>query len=342
MKTGLIGKSIILWALLPFVFESVSIEAGQKSKQPRRIPAFMWRDPGKIESKNLLYGPGSPARAPAPPFRFLKEDKDGESPKFKVKDSRNVEWSVKLGPEAQTETVATRLLWAVGYFAEEAYYFDRVNIRELQRLSRGMEYVEGSGTVRGARFEPRRPGVTREDTWDWNDNPFAGRRELSGLKMLMILLNNYDARTANNRVLLVRNPERGSLEAHYVVTDVGATLGRAGGMGGGRSKNDLEDFLSTEFVMAVKNGVVIFDYDTRPKGVGVLSVLYPPYYLGEVKKEKDMRDIPVAHARWLGRLLARVSNNQLRDAFTAAGYDPETKEAYVRALRRRMDQLTRL
>ncbi|HYP28330.1 MAG TPA: hypothetical protein VE262_16565 [Blastocatellia bacterium] len=342
MKTGLIGKSLILWAVLPLVLQPVSVEAERKSKQPKRIPAVMWRDPGKIEAKDLRYGPGSAARAPAPPFRFLKEDKDGESPKFKVKDSRNVEWSVKLGPEAQTETVATRLLWAVGYFAEESYYFDRVRVQGLPRLSRGMDYVEGPGTVRGVRFEPRRPGVTRADTWDWNDNPFAGRRELSGLKMLMILLNNYDARTANNHVLLVRDPARGALEARYVVTDVGATLGRAGGLGGGRSKNDLEDFLSTEFVMDVKNGVVIFDYDTRPKGVGVLSVLYPPYYLGEVKKEKDMRDIPVSHARWLGRLLARVSNGQLRDAFTAAGYDPETREAYVRALRQRMDQLSRL
>jgi hypothetical protein len=317
------------------------IEARQSLKPPKRIPAFLWRDPGRIEAKNLRYGPGAPALAPAPPFRFLKEDKEGESPKFKVKDARNVEWSVKLGPEAQAETVATRLLWAVGYFAEESYYFDRVRVERLPHLSRGRDYVEGA-TVLGARFEPRRPGVRREDTWDWHDNPFAARRELSGLKILMILLNNYDAREANNRVLLTRNAARGDWEARYVVTDLGATLGRAGGMGGTRSKNNLEDFLSTGFVLDVKEGVVVFDYDTRPSGIGTLSILYPPYYFGEVKKEKDMRDIPVEHARWLGRLLARVSNDQLRDAFRAAGYDRHTMEAYVRALRQRMAQLRSL
>ena len=341
MKSGLVGKSIFLSVMLSVALEASAVEALQKSKEPKRIPAFLWRDPGKIEAKNLRYGPGSPARAPAPPFRFLKEDKDGESPKFKVKDARNVEWSVKLGPEAQAETVSTRLLWSVGYFVEECYYFDRVRVERLPRLSRGREYVEGA-TVHGARFEPRRPGVRRGDTWDWSDNPFAGRRELSGLKILMILLNNYDARSANNTVLVTRNGARGDLQAHYVVTDVGATLGRAGGMGETRSKNNLEDFLSTRFVLDVKRGVVIFDYDTRPKGVGVLSVLYPPYYLGEVKKEKDMRDIPVEHARWLGHMLARVSNEQLRDAFRAARYDAETMEAYVRTLRQRMDQLKRL
>ena len=36
---------------------------------------------------------------------------------------------------------------------------------------------------------------------------------------------------------------------------------------------------------------VKFDYDTRPTKLGMLTVVYPPYYLGEVKKEKSMRGI---------------------------------------------------
>lgn len=312
---------------------------GEKSE--KRIPAFIWEDPGDISSRDLRFGPGSAELAPVPPFVFHKEDKDGESPKIKIKDARGVEWSVKLGPEAQTETVATRLVWAVGYFAEEAYYFDRARIEGLPRLSRGRDYVEGN-LVLGARFEPRREGVERADSWDWNKNPFAGRRELDGLKILMILLNNYDAREANNLVMLVNNPALNRTEARYLVSDLGATLGKSGGLGGTRSKNDLDDFLSTRFVLGVKNGVVEFDYDTRPTGVGTLSVLYPPYYRGEVKKEKAMRDIPVEHARWIGGLLARVTDEQLRDAFQAAGYDTRTMEEYVLALRQRIDQLKRL
>lgn len=322
----------------------VAQEAEKQKKDKKiekRIPASIWQDPGDISSRDLRFGPGSPELAPVPPFVFRKEDKDGESPKIKIKDARGVEWSVKLGPEAQTETVATRLVWAVGYFAEEAYYFDRARIEGLPRLSRGREYVEGD-VVLGARFEPRREGVERADTWDWKKNPFAGRRELDGLKILMILLNNYDAREANNLVMLVRNPARNRTEARYLVSDLGATLGKSGGLGGTRSKNDLDDFLSTRFVLGVKNGVVEFDYDTRPTGVGTLSVLYPPYYRGEVKKEKAMRDIPVEHARWIGSLLARVTNEQLRDAFQAAGYDTRTMEEYVLALRQRIDQLKRL
>jgi len=317
----------------------------QKSKDKdaaREATPILWRDPGDIRSRNLFYGPGDAELAPRPPFKFIEEDKSGESPKFKVSDANGAKWSVKLGPEVQAETVATRLVWAVGYFAEESYYFDQVRIENLPRLSRGREFVKGSGEVYGARFEPRREGIRKAGTWDWNKNPFAGTKELSGLKVIMILLNNYDARSENNKILISKDAETNGLLARYVVTDLGASLGKAGGLGGKRSKNDLEDFLSTRFVLGIEDGAVEFDYDTRPTKLGIVSVLYPPYYRGEVKKEKSMRGIPVEHARWIGSLLAQLSDDQLRDAFRAAGYDTRTKEEYVLAIRQRISQLTRL
>src|SRR5688500_1989169 len=190
--------------------------------------AVIWRDPGNIDQRDLRFGPGSAEMAPVAPFTFVEEDKSGESPKFEVRDARGVEWTIKLGPEAQAETVATRLVWAVGYFAEEAYYADEVRVANLPRLSRGMDYVLGD-IVRGARFEPKRANMKKGSTWDWRDNPFEDTRELSGLKVLMILLNNFDARAANNRIIHAEG------EARYYVTDLGATLGRAGGLGGTRT-----------------------------------------------------------------------------------------------------------
>ena len=279
--------------------------------------------------------------APVAPFTFIKEKKSGESPKFVVRDARRDEWTVKLGPEAQAETVSTRLVWAVGYFAEESYYFDDVPIKGLPALSRGRDYVTGE-IVHGARFEPERSTMISGSRWDWGKCPFDDTRELSGLKVLMILLNNFDAHSGNNRIIYVDGP-RGR-EARYYVTDLGATLGRAGGLGGTRTKNDLADFLSTKFVRGVdeRDGVVEFDYDTRPKGLGNLSVLQPFYYRSQVKKEKAMRGIPVAHARWIGSMLNQLSDQQLRDAFRAAGYSESVQESYVAALRERINQLSQL
>lgn len=332
---------LITLVLAPKIGQAQKPKKNSVKKKTEFATSLLWRDPGTIPARNLLYGPGSPELAPVPPLTFVAEDKEGESPKLDVKDARGVLWSVKLGAEAQSETTATRLVWAVGYFAEEAYYYDNVKIHKLPKhLSRGDEHVAPGNILVGARFEPRRAHMKRDETWDWDKNPFKDSKTLSGLKVLMILLNNFDARAANNRILYDKRTRQ--REAHYYVTDLGATLGRAGGLGGKRTKNNLEDFLSTRFVMGVEDGAVEFDYDTRPSRLGHLSIFYPPYYIGEVKKEKSMRGIPVAHARWIGSLLGQLTDDQLHDAFRAANYDEEIREGYVRSLRMRIDQLLRL
>jgi hypothetical protein len=340
LRLGL-ASALLLASLSSALLPPAYAQKKEKNRKESSGTHVLWRDPGDIPSRDLHHGPGAPHLAPQPPFKFVEEVKKGESAKFKVEDARGVEWSVKLGPEAQSETVATRIVWAAGYFAEEAYYFDRVRVEGMQRLSRGREHVTGE-IVRGARFEPRREGVEEGAEWSWRDSPFEGSREMSGLKVLMVLLNNFDARKGNNHILYADGPD--GREARYVVTDLGATLGRAGGLGGKRVKNDLEAFLSTKFVRGVDDddGVVEFDFDTRPRGFGHLSVLHPKYYRGEVKKEAAMRGIPVEHAAWIGSLLSQLTDGQLRTAFRAAGYlEPET-EGYVRALRERINQLVEL
>jgi hypothetical protein len=306
------------------------------------IPVI-WRDPGNISARDLRYGPGSAELAPVAPFTFIEEVKSGESPKIKVRDARGVKWTVKLGEESQAETVSTRLVWSIGYFAEEAYYYDRVRIRRLPQLSRGRQFVTRRNVLNGARFEPVRAHLEPGPSWDWTKNPFQGTQELSGLKIMMILLNNYDARRNNNKIFFVKDPVSGGIEARHYVTDLGATLGKADGLGGNRSKNDLSDFLSTRFVIGVEeDGSVEFDYDTRPTKLGMFSIVYLPYYRGEVKKEKSMRGIPVDHARWVGSLLSQLTDKQLQDAFAAANYKAAITNAFVKALRDRINQLNQL
>ena len=345
-KLSRLSKSIFV--LLVLVAGLSPLAAAQESnkpnkkKQPPTGTPVLWRDPGDISSRNLHHGPGAAHMAPTAPFTFVKEDTTGASPKFSVKDARGVNWNVKFGVEAQSETVATRLVWAMGYFAEEAYYFERVEINNLPRLSRGQEFVSGS-VVRGVRFEPRRKGVTRGAIWDWLKNPFVGTREFDGLKVLMVLLANYDTRLENNRVLHQKHPETGEMEARYVVTDIGATLGKVGGLGGKRIKNSLPEFQASKFIVGVDKGIVEFDYSTTPKGAGKFASLFKPSYgKSQANKEKAMRRIPVESARWIGQMLSELSEDQMHDAFRAAGYDEPTREGFVRALRERINALAAL
>lgn len=339
--TSKLLKTLLISLVLVFGFSSASFAQKKKKPAPTGTP-ILWNDPGDVSSRDLKYGPGAAHLAPAAPFTFVKEDTAGASPKFRVKDAHGVNWTVKLGPEAQAETVATRLVWAMGYFAEESYYYDRVEVRGLPRLSRGQEFVSGT-MVRGVRFEPRRPGVTRGAIWDWLKNPFVGTREFDGLKVLMVLLANYDTRLENNRVLHQKHPETGEMEARYVVTDIGATLGKVGGLGGKRVKNSLPDFQTSKFILSVENGIVEFDYSTKPQGAGKFASLFSPGYgKSQANKEKAMRRIPLQNARWIGEMLSRLSDEQLHDAFRAAGYDDATRHGFVKVLRERISALSSL
>jgi len=338
--------SRLLLFTLALIFTLPAVGAAQKKdKKKKEIPTgtpVLWRGHGDIPKLDLRYGAGSAELAPVAPFTFIREEKQGASPKFRVKDARGTTWTVKLGVEAQAETVATRIVWAMGYFAEEPYYLDRFQVNGLPRLSRGQEFVEGGNIVRGARFEPKRKGVTRGAYWDWLKNPFIGSRELDGLKVLMVLLANYDTRIENNHILYQKDAN-GEMQARYVVTDIGATLGRVGGLGGKRVKNSLEDFKDTKFIVAVQNGVVEFDYSTRPKGAGKFASLFSPGYgKSQANKEKAMRHIPAPNARWIGGLLSQLSEDQLEEIFRAANYDEATMKGFVKVLRERIEQLTKL
>jgi hypothetical protein len=337
-------RALILTIVL--VAGTSSAVFAQQKKKGTPLPTgkpVAWRDPGDIASLNLLQGPGSEALAPQSPFTFISESKIGASPKFKVKDARGVTWSVKMGPEAQAETVATRLVWSMGYFADEAYHFDQIEIQNLPRLARGQEFQSGR-TVRDVRMEPRRADVKRGAIWDWLQNPFVGQREFNGLKVLMVLLANYDTRLDNNQIYYGKHPETGEMEARYVVTDIGATFGKVGGMGGSRSKNVLEDFRSNKLVESVENGIVNFDYHTKPKGAGgaFASIFGGGYAKRQANKEKAMRSIPLEDVRWIGTRLALLSDEQLRDAFRAAHYNNTTMEGFVTILRTRINQLAQV
>lgn len=337
------SRSILIFSsiLLAGFFTLVQAQESKKAPLPAGKPVA-WRDPGNIAALNLLHGPGSEELAPKAPFTFVSESKSGASPKFKVKDARGITWTAKLGPEAQAETVATRLVWSMGYFADEAYHFEQLEVQNLPRLTRGKEFQSGN-TVRNVRLEPKRAHESRGEIWDWLQNPFLGQREFNGLKVMMVLLANYDTRLDNNQIYTVKHPETGELEARYVVTDIGATFGKVGGLGGSRSKNSLEDFRSSRFIESVENGMVNFDYRTKPKGAGGFASMFNPGYgKRQANKEKAMRSIPVADAQWIGARLALLSDEQLRDAFRAAHYDNATLEGYISVLRGRINELTRL
>jgi len=297
----------------------------------RAIPS-LWRDPGQIESLNLCYGAGSPEREPAGTFTFVKEDSSGATPKFEVVDQRGVHWKVKLGEEAQSETAATRLLWAAGYFVDEAYYRLEIRVEQMRRLQRGSEFVSGN-IVRGARLEPVRKPEEFIANWSWSDTDFTGTKEYNGLRIMMALINNWDLKSTNNTVYA---GEGGALR--YVVSDLGASFGKTGGIGS-RTKSNLEHYAESKFIDETDSENVDLKIKTRPF---FLLAVDPYHYNKLTSRENVGRDIPRSDARWLGGLLARLSIEQIRDAFRAAGYSRAEVDGFANVVASRIAELNRL
>jgi hypothetical protein len=93
---------------------------------------------------------------------FLKEETGGYSKKFRVRDGSGREWVAKLGKEAQSETAAVRLVWAVGYMTEINYLVPCLRIEGAPKPGKGMETCEGGGFA-NVRLEARPEGVKRLD-----------------------------------------------------------------------------------------------------------------------------------------------------------------------------------
>lgn len=324
-------------------------ESKKQTKKERRaqaasaLPAVLWRDPGDIASLDLLKGAGGAKDAPDPhaDYVFIDEDMSGTSPKFHVQDTNGVKWLVKLGPEARPETAATRLVWAMGYFTDEDYFLPQIHVQGLPKLRRKMFGASPkTGIVPNVRLKRQGEDLKKVENWEWFDNPFVGTRELNGLRVLMGLINDWDLKTDNNKVYVAGQ------ERHYVVSDLGATFGKTGfapthvPLVPHGTKGILKDYEDARFIrVATGDAVTLQMHTTAPFFIRCFDRKYFKKYREAKQVEQN---IPVVDAQWIGGLLARLTPQQIRDAFRAAGLHPEQVDAYAEVVEKRIAALNQL
>ncbi len=295
--------------------------------------AVLWHDPSGRDM-NLLYGVGSEARQPHAPYKFLKEDTGGSSAKYVVKDRDGVKWKVKLGAEARSETAASRLVWAAGFFVNEDYFVPELRVDGLPAHLKRHRLIEPGGVMHNARFKRESEDEKKLGIWKWRDNPFQNTREWNGLRTMMALLNNWDVKDVNNAI-----EQRGG-ERIYLVSDIGATFGAAGrSWPASRSKDNLKMYSASRFLCGEGSERIDF---CSPARASIEHLVDPIEFRRRLKLRWVGRDIPREDAKWMGTVLSRLSDQQIRDAFRASGFSADEVEGFAGVVKERIAELKAL
>src|SRR4051794_17681063 len=192
----------------------------------------LWHEPPPIQGVDF----SRPARSvpePAVPFHFIREDLSGNSPKVLIRDAAGRVWQVKGGPEGRAEAFVTRIVSALGYYTDAVWFISSGRIEGIRaELRRAAGFVGRDGRFTYAAFELRETGshFLSDQGWTWIDNPFAGTPQLKGLKILVMLVSDWDnkdlrdgARASNTALIDVTSS--GRVVRYYYVDDWGQSMG---------------------------------------------------------------------------------------------------------------------
>jgi hypothetical protein len=263
--------------------------------------AQLWEAPADLERRDLYHGVGGQKLVPQPKatYKFKAKDTAGYSPGYEVIDANGREWNVKQGDEGQTEVVASRLYWAIGYHQPPTYFVTEWT------LEGGDASQQTSG-----RFRPELPEWKVTDDWSLHENPFVGTPAYRGLLVMHLITNSWDIKTSQNKIY-ESTSEKAELRRRYVARDLGATFGRPQWPDG--SRNNPEHYEKHPFIKSVKaNGEIDFAYGGR--------------------HQELFTQLRAADLCWTSKLLARLSDRQKQDAFRAAAYPEQTASRFIARL----------
>lgn len=309
---------------------SVALLIASQDTDRSVIPAtpadVLWRAPSGIGIENWTCGSAGCDHAPAPPFHFEREDMEGTFPKLTVTDAKGRTWSVKFGIKVTPESFCSRFVAALGYIVEPSYYVASGKIEGARRFGRASDYVKSDGTFVRARFQLRDTTALEflpKHAWSITDNPFRGTHQLAGLRVVLMLLSNWDVKDVrsgqeSSNTALFRGPDGQML---YSFFDWGSTLGRWGSITR-RTRNDCSGFRadSPHLITGVHDDVVVWGYSG--------------------KHDSEVRNgITVDDLRWLAPYLSAITSEQIRAGLKASGATDRQNDTCAEALESRIQEV---
>jgi hypothetical protein len=336
--------------------------ANQPSHEDVRAAALraaqVWHDPPvPISRANLAAAPpGRDAFAPGQVVdcRFDPNPVQGATRKFDCVRTDGDRIKVKYGannPEIYSEVIASRLLTALGFWADRMYVVASVRcagcpaepFEALKCMDSRSDVQRCFGTVDYSHVEVfdhaviERPveGRRIEDGdargWRWDElnaiKPEAGGarpEQVDAFRLLAVFLNHWDNKAENQRLVCLGEPEQGTACRRPVamIQDLGALFGP--------KKMDVKEWAASP----------VWD-DPRTCRVSTRRLGYGDQTFPDIR-------ISEAGRRFLGDRLAQLTRAQIRALFTGANIarfesaEPESRnpDAWVTAFQDRVRQIT--
>jgi hypothetical protein len=160
--------------------------------------------------------------------------------------------------------------------------------------------------------------------WDFGQIGHEDLRELRGAGLLAAWLGWFDSRFDNTRLKIVQDGQGTELK-HYFA-DLGGCLGKSDGWFGWRDE-DVESFPWCF---------------TRPEvrqGRGRMTIPFRIVNHRPVEATPAFREMTIDDARWMGRLIGQLTEEQVLDALAASGFAEEKRHCYAGKLRQRRNTM---
>jgi len=175
-----------------------------------------------------------------------------------------------------------------------------------------------------ANVQPRDLPTQSIGSWDFGELGHENLRELRGAGLLAAWLGWFDSRADNTKLRIVRDSDEVQLQHFF--SDLGGGMGAGTGLFSPRGENP-NDFSWT------------FTEPEIIRGPGRMTTPFRIVHFKPTVPTQAFANMTADDARWMARLIGQLTENQLRAALIASGYDNAEARLYLEKLISRRDQM---
>jgi hypothetical protein len=177
-----------------------------------------------------------------------------------------------------------------------------------------------------ANVQPRDGPTQSIGSWEFGGLGNEDRRELRGMGLLAAWLAWFDSRADNTKLRLVRDAK--DVQLLHFVSDLGGGMGAGTGFFSPRGENPNE--LAWTFTAPE-----IF------RGRGRMTTPFRIEHFKPTVSTPAFTEMTIDDAKWMARLIGQLTENQIRAALIASGYNDAASRLYLEKLISRRDKMIR-